>query len=142
MYKVAMWERVKNSKTISVIVNGEEYEEFKDSLPKGKTVGEYIRQCIHEELEVQKKDKALTSLNYSPIQTVSDTNNNQSSLDKFIPKHLRDRVTLAEYIRNQMSDKDILEFAEYSLMGLDLAQMIGKEKTGLKPLFGIQIKRS
>ena len=87
-----MWERVKNSRTISVVVNNEEYEEFKKTLPRNTTVGEYIRKIMREEIELQKKEEALNSQDLSALSSISKQDK-QSTLDKFFPDHITDWKT-------------------------------------------------
>lgn len=98
-----MWERVKNSRTISLVVDAEEYEEFKKLLPKNKTVGQYIRKVMKEEVELQKKEEALSSPNYSAIKA---NNNIESTLDKFFPSHIQNWKDFKEIVVPNLEDSE------------------------------------
>lgn len=125
-----MWERVHNSRMISVIVNGEEYEEFKKLLPNGKTFGEYIRKVMREEIELQKKEEALSSPNYSPIGQCN--NNIDSTLDKYFPNHIMEWENFKVVIEDELDDEERKTLTEIWLHNFRILEMTNYNRTGTK----------
>lgn len=116
-----MWERVKNARTISVIVNNDEYEEFKGLLPKGTTVGEYVRKVMKEEVELQKKELALTSSsigvcygNNKPSETIKGN----STLDIW----LLEKRDIIKHIDNISDIKTLAQIEEKGKVFYTIAQ--------------------
>lgn len=79
---------LKNPRTISVIVDGDIYEKFMDSLPRRTGVSEAIRNLIAAEVDEEEKIKNLKALDHSAIRTqesnfIMQSEDKNVSLDLF-----------------------------------------------------------
>jgi hypothetical protein len=131
-----MWEKVNNPRTISLVVNNEEYEEFKKLLPRDTTVGEYIRKVMREEVELQKKEEALNSPNYSPVRepiiyNKEETIKHNSTLDIY----LLEKRDIVKYIDKIDDVPTLAKIEEKSYVFYSVAKTRKKERL---PLYKLQ----
>ena len=68
------------------MVEPEIYEEFLEIIPRRKSVGEALREYMKSVVEENRKQKNLSSPNYSPLNQCN--NNMVNTLDKYFPNHI------------------------------------------------------
>jgi len=84
---------LKNPRSVTVIVEGDIYDKFMESLPKGTGTSEALRDVIHSMVEEYEKEKNLKALSQDAIKQINNAQSNiyileqekkQKSLDLFL----------------------------------------------------------
>ena len=65
--------KLKNPRTVTLVVEGERYEKFLEGLPRRKGFSESIRELMDSVIDEREKEKNLNAHNYGAIK-IQDTN--------------------------------------------------------------------
>src|SRR5215217_806449 len=117
-------------KIVPLNLDYDEYQEFADSLPRGKSVSKEIRQYIKARNAERKKIKNLNSPNYSAIATRGSIDI-QSTLDKSFPYHIMDWETFKGIV-NTLPEDDRIRLTEIWLQDFRILEMTNYNKSGKK----------
>ena len=119
----------KNYRMTSVMVEPEVYEEFLETLPRSKSVGEVLREYMKSVVDEHRNQKNLSSPNYSPLGQCDNTV--QSKLDKFFPSHIMEWNQFKDIIE-QLPDEERKKLTEIWLHDFRILEMINKQRNGSK----------
>lgn len=113
----------------SVMVEPEVYEEFLDTLPRSKSVGEALREYMKSVVDESRNQKNLSSPNYSPLGQCDNTI--QSKLDKFFPSHIIEWNQFKDIVE-ELPDEERKKLTEIWLHDFRILESMNQRKAGSK----------
>ena len=114
-----------NYRMTSVMVEPEIYDEFIEIIPRSKSVGEALREYMKEVVEEKRKEKNLSSQNYSPLNQCD--NNIQSKLDKYFPSHITEWSFFKEIVES-LDETERTKLTEIWLHDFRILEMTNQKK--------------
>ncbi|HET6717111.1 MAG TPA: hypothetical protein VFG90_08260 [Nitrososphaeraceae archaeon] len=118
-----------NYRMTSVMVEPEIYDEFIEIIPRSKSVGEALREYMKEVVEEKRKEKNLSSPNYSPLGQCDNTI--QSKLDKYFPSHIIEWNSFKDIVES-LNESERKKLTEIWLHDFRILELTNQSKNGSK----------
>lgn len=115
-------------KVVPLNLDYDEFLEYEQSLPRGTSVSEEIRNYIKLRNEEKRKEKNLNSPDYSAITRNSIK---QSTLDMFFPQHIIEWNSF-KCIIDKLEDEERIKLTEIWLHDFRILELVNKQKKGVK----------